>query len=520
MYLQQFQYEVTYIRGTDNVADVLSRLPVASAEEGDGKDTEEFAYSVASEAMPVALVPSEVEALSAKDATLELVRQAVISSDWSKLQGTTYKMVKDELWVVGQLVMRGGRIVMPENLWNRTVMLAHEGHQGVVRTKARLREKVWWPGMDKQVEAFVRCCYPCQLVGPRGKPEPLRPTELPEGPWQEIGIDLLEINSTSHLLVVVDYFSRWVEAIFLHKTDASHVIKSLESIFRTHGLPNIVRSDNAPPFSSREFKGFLEYLGIVHKKGVPYWPQSNGEVERCNETLLKIVRIAEVESRDWKKELSDFLFHYRVTPHTVTGLSPAELLMGRKLRDKLPKLQISGEQATEADWQKLMKEREYRAKMKQKTYADKKRGARPSDIAVGDRVLLKQSRENKLSTNFERHPYKVVRRDGNAVVIEDVEGNSRMRGIAHIKKYIEREENQQNPNLVESAVADAKVPIADTSSQDISPQSKVSESPVLEADVPIADVTISNNSSQPIVSGSRPVRNKRPPVWMKDYIRA
>lgn len=94
LYLQQFQYEITYIRGTDNVADVLSRLPVVSAE-GDCKDTEEFAYSVASEAMPVALVPLEVEALSAKDPTLELVRQAVISGDWSKLQGTTYKMVKD-----------------------------------------------------------------------------------------------------------------------------------------------------------------------------------------------------------------------------------------------------------------------------------------------------------------------------------------------------------------------------------------------------------------------------------------
>ena len=160
LYLQQFQYEITYIRGTDNVADVLSRLPVVSAE-GDCNDTEEFAYSVASEAMPVALVPSEVEALSAKDSTLELVRQAVISGDWSKLQGTTYKMVKDEFWVIGQLVMRGGRIVMPESLWSRTVLLAHEGHQGVTRTKSRLREKVWWPGMDKQVEDFVRSCYPC-----------------------------------------------------------------------------------------------------------------------------------------------------------------------------------------------------------------------------------------------------------------------------------------------------------------------------------------------------------------------
>ena len=254
LYLQQFQYEITYIRGTDNVADVLSRLPVVSAE-GDCNDTEEFAYSVASEAMPVALVPSEVEALSAKDSTLELVRQAVISGDWSKLQGTTYKMVKDEFWVIGQLVMRGGRIVMPESLWSRTVLLAHEGHQGVTRIKSRLREKVWWPGMDKQVEDFVRSCYPCQLVGPRGKPEPLRPRELSEAPWQEIGIDLLEINSTSHLLVVVDYFSRWIEAIFLHKTDAAHVIKSLEAIFRTHGLPNIVRSDNGPSQRGRLLGG-------------------------------------------------------------------------------------------------------------------------------------------------------------------------------------------------------------------------------------------------------------------------
>ena len=87
--------------------------------------------------MPVTLVPLEVEALSAKDPTLELVRQALISGDWSKLQSTTYKMVKDELCVIGQLVMRAGRIVMPESLWNRTVLLTHEGHQGVTRTKSR-----------------------------------------------------------------------------------------------------------------------------------------------------------------------------------------------------------------------------------------------------------------------------------------------------------------------------------------------------------------------------------------------
>ena len=76
------------------------------------------------------------------------------------------------------------------------------------------------------------------------------------------------------------YYSRRLEAILLKKTDAQRVIKSMEAIFSTHGLPEALRSDNGPPFGSKEFGGFLEYLGISHKKGVPYWPQNNGEVER------------------------------------------------------------------------------------------------------------------------------------------------------------------------------------------------------------------------------------------------
>ena len=117
------------------------------------------------------------------DPTLRLVRQALTTGDWSRVQGTNYKAVKDELWVMGQLVMRGNRVVMPEKMWSRTINLAHEGHQGVVRTKSRLREKVWWPDMDKQVEKLIRSCYPCQLVGPRPTPEPIRSTPLPQGAW-------------------------------------------------------------------------------------------------------------------------------------------------------------------------------------------------------------------------------------------------------------------------------------------------------------------------------------------------
>ena len=286
-------------------------------------------------------------------------------------------------------------------------------------------------------------------MGPRPHLEPVRTTPLPQGPWQEISVDLLEIPGNNHLLVVVDYYSRWIEAILLKKTDAQHVIRSMEAIFRTHGLPEAVRSDNGPPFASREFEGFLDYLGIEHKKGVPYWPQSNGQVERCNETVLKIIRIAQLEGRDWKKALKDFLFHYRTTPRTVTGVSPAELLMGRKLRDKIPKLQFPSDRATETQWQQLLRDRNARAKLRQKEYADKCRSAQRSKVEEGDQVLLQKNRENKLTPNFEPEPYKVIQRNGNAVILENAEGVTKMRNVAQMKKFIQTNADRQPPEALE-----------------------------------------------------------------------
>ena len=228
---------MTHIRGKDDAADVLSRLPIGHTQNKETSETEDFACSVAIDAIPAALVPKQEELASADDPTLQPVRQAIMTDDWSRLTGTIYKAMQEELWVIGQLVLRGSRIVMPESLWRQTIVLAHEGHQGMVRTKARLREKVWRPGMEKQVEEAVCACHPCQLVGPRAKPEPIRSTRLPEGPWKETSFDLLNVSSGEHLLVVVDYYSHWIEAILLKNTDARHVVKSMEAIFRTHGLP-------------------------------------------------------------------------------------------------------------------------------------------------------------------------------------------------------------------------------------------------------------------------------------------
>ena len=322
-------------------------------------------------------------------------------------------------------------------------------------------------------------------------------------------MDLLEIPRKGHLLVVVDCYSKWPETAFLTKSDAGTVIKYLESMFRTHGLPEALRSDNGPPFASREFEGFLEYLAIDHKKGIPYWPQSDGEVERFNKTLLKIIRIAQLQGKNWKGEVQDFLFHYRSTPHTVTPLSPAELLMGRKLRDRLPQVQPPCDQATEAEWQILLRERYARRKLREKEYADSKRHATPSDIAEGDLIL--QNRENKLSPTFEPEPYRVLEKNGNAVVIENSAGQSKMRNAGHMKKFVHPES--------EKGATETKLPapsvITDTPKEGV----------IFEQDL-IGGI-LENSQTQavplpltPAKEGpkSRPVRKRETPKWMKDFV--
>ena len=93
--------------------------------------------------------------------------------------------------------------------------------------------------MDKQVNEVVRACHPCRLVEPRAKPAPVKSTRLSQGLWKEISIELLDVSSGEHLLVVVDYYSRWIEAILLKTTDAHHLVKSMEDIFRTMAYQNV-----------------------------------------------------------------------------------------------------------------------------------------------------------------------------------------------------------------------------------------------------------------------------------------
>jgi hypothetical protein len=259
-----------------------------------------------------------------------------------------------------------------------------------------------------------------------------------------VGADLLDLHSGDHMLVVIDYYSRWSEVAVLRNTSAASVIRCMEKFFMTHGLPVRMRTDNGPQFTSSEFREFMDGNGIEHIKGIPYWPLSNGEVERHNRTLLKVIRTAKIEKTDYKREVEKFMLAYRSTPHCTTGMSPAEMMFKRKLRTKLPLIsELEGWEEPSVDLRlKATYEEDEARKMKMKTYADEKRRAKPKELQPGDQVLLKnEQRSNKMTPTYQEQPYEVVEKKGNAVVLKGEDGSVKMRSSAHMKKYEERPEH-------------------------------------------------------------------------------
>ena len=183
--------------------------------------------------------------------------------------------------------------------------------------------------------------------------------------------------------------------------------------------------------------------------------------------------------------------------------------MRRKLRDKLPRVEFSKDRATEAYWQQLLRERDTHAKLRQKEYADRTQGAKQSDIEEGDKVLLKQTRENKLSPNYEPEPYIVTRKDGNAVILQDTNGNNKICNIAHMKKFVD-------PGTIDKGEIDLQPHLAEQPVQTEHDQPNPSPS------IPAADTPEPPLSPLPLVS-LRPVRARQAPArqapaWMKDYV--
>jgi len=143
-----------YHPGKTNIADVLSRLTL-KVNRDYGEKYENVAALVGSSTIP-ALQSDEIDVASKNDPELVELRQCIQTGDWSNCSCKEYLPVRKELCNYGNLLLRGTRIIIPKELRKQVLELAHEGHQGIVKTKSMLRIKVWWPGMDKEAERLCR----------------------------------------------------------------------------------------------------------------------------------------------------------------------------------------------------------------------------------------------------------------------------------------------------------------------------------------------------------------------------
>ncbi|KAK2578707.1 hypothetical protein KPH14_012663 [Odynerus spinipes] len=442
--LQSFKYKVVYETGKSNIADALSRL--GAIKRGKGGNNDEYIAWLAKEVTPRAMTMEEIELESGKDRVLTEVRRAIETGNWNLLKDTRFFLFKDELCVFKNVLLKGTRIIIPGSLKRRVLELAHEGHPGIVTMKHRLRSKVWWDGIDRDAEKMVKSCRGCQLVRELAEPSPVKRNSLPEGPWESLAMDLMgPLPSGENILVITYYYSRYFEVVILTTITAKVIKKHLFEIFARHGFPKSVVCDNGRQFTDAELKTWLEASGVKISHTAPLWPQANGEVERQNRSILKRLRIAHAEGKDWKEELLEVLLMYRSTPHSVTGVSPAELLFKKKLKTKLPEMESSGFVEEE------VREKDAWRKEKGRQYYNKVHHAKESCIKPGDEVLVRAQKKNKLSTNFGSEEFKVTGRVGNTVTLKSRDGKEYQRNVSHVQKIIgldfEEEEEKENSNV-------------------------------------------------------------------------
>ena len=329
--LGAYQFSIQHIPGKQNVcADCLSRLPVFAKRH----PVEKIQVIMEIDTLPV--TAKQIAKQSARDSMLGSVLQAVQHGGWPQVVSKElmpFYRRRTELTVNEGCLLWGRRVVIPQKLRNSLLSELHSNHIGVNKMKSLARSYVWWPNIDADIEAITKTCESCLLNANSPAPAPLHPWMVPKQPWERVHIDHA-FWGNKVMLVAIDVYSKWPEVHVVNSTSAKQTIEKLQSVFAVHGSPVILVSDNGSPFQSEEFKSFVEANGILHRRVPPYHPASNGAAEN----MVKLVKKSLEKNKtcdSLQTKITKFLSSYRNTPHTVTGRTPAEVLLGRAPRTRL-----------------------------------------------------------------------------------------------------------------------------------------------------------------------------------------
>ena len=386
--LQHYDLNVRYVPGKlMYMADTLSRAYLSDDEHDPEaeEDLDVLIHALVKD-MPVSEPKKDkLREATEQDPDLQLVKQMVLRG-WPRHRRSTpksiqgYWLVRDQIHIAEDLLCMDDRIIVPKLLQQEMLTTLHESHMGAEKTKSRARQALYWPSMADDIDKKVAECATCLRYRSSQQKEPLMPHQVPDRPWQKLGADFLTCRGQDYLLVV-DYYSKYPELIEVQDKTAANLIMILKEMFGRHGYPDTLMSDNVP-FNCREFKQYADDYGFQLITSSPTYPQSNGQSERHVQIVKRMLKKAGDEGTD----VHLALLEYRNTPLTGTSFSPAQMLMGRALRSKLPVTNKHLKPAQVEPYPQLV-----RLKQRQKRYYD--RAAKPlAPLHPGDTVRVRNQR--------------------------------------------------------------------------------------------------------------------------------
>ena len=481
MILRIRRYNITfeYLAGKQLIlADTLSRAALSSSEEPT------LIHSV-----------SATRYLSVSDSRLQEIKQATkedsvlqeliatINSGWpNKFTEVSnnikaYYDVSDSLSVYDGIVFKGEKIVIPHSMRQLVKTRLHAAHLGRDSMIRRARDLIYWPGMQREIEQVAEQCKVCLEMKPRNQKETLTQHAPVDQPWEKVGVDLFSIENRDYL-VTVDYYSGYWEIDYLPITSSKAVIAKLKGHFARYGVPSVIMSDNGPQFSAAEFKSFVGEWGIQHKTSSPGYPRSNGKAEAAVKAAKNMMRKAIKDNQDQYLALLEL----RNTPIQSYGQSPVQLFFQRRTRTLIPTTKKMLE--PKIPCKSYIKKRQESRNKAVKQHYDKT-AKDLITIKTGNKVMMYPIDGGKL---WEAGTVEDKIDDRSYQVRADRNDNLYRRNRIHLRPVLDQpEQNEPIPEDIPNKENEQQVP----------EQNK--------------DKTDNNGHSSK--------REKRPPYWMKDYVK-
>ena len=383
--------------------------------------------------------------------------------------------VRHRLSVDDGLAMVDQRIVIPSNLRDRVLKCLHAAHQGVVGMKSRANATVFWPGIEASIKNYRDICSTCIRIAPTQPKEPLILTKSPDWPFQKIVMDMFFVEHHMYL-ACADRFTGWL--ILYHLPPGGGTARNLicicRQIFQAYGVPEEISRDGGPPMQSKQFSDFLDAWKVRNRVSSASYPQSNGRAELAVKAAKRIVHNNVLSSGSLDTDrAARAILQYRNTPIQGIGLSPAQLLLHRQLRDCIPahpSLYKPHKEWVRAGYERerLLHDRNARLILE---YNRKAHNLPP--LEVGDNVMVQNQRDKRWSRSgviaekLDNRQYH-IRMDGS--------GRLSLQNRRFIKKILK-------PQLQPPIIPSASIPPPEATNDEVTPSS-VSEPIVPEPPTP------------------------------------